>query len=119
MFRAETGSLVEPDELLRRAWDLDALADEYAAFIAEFGRRSPRRRRGRFAALVELVHGWRRFPLIDPEIPARLLPGRWPLGRAKQLFDARHGDWAPPAQAWYEERGILDNSLTNRREVVV
>ena len=103
VFRAETGSLVEPDELLARAWDLDGLSAEYTAFVTAFARRTPQSGDATFAALVELVHAWRRFPLIDPEIPARLLPDRWPLPSAKALFDARHDDWAPPAKRWYVE----------------
>jgi phenylacetic acid degradation operon negative regulatory protein len=109
VFRAETGTLVADDELLRRAWDLDALAAQYTAFVETFGRRTPRTDDERFAALVELVHAWRRFPFVDPEIPPRLLPGRWPRDRAKQLFADRHAEWAPPATDWYEH---LETSST-------
>lgn len=103
VLRAETGALVAADDLLRRAWDLDALAGRYDRFIAEFGPRAPRTDEDRFAALVDLVHAWRRFPFVDPEIPRRLLPAHWPGKRAKDLFDARHGTWAPGANAWYED----------------
>jgi phenylacetic acid degradation operon negative regulatory protein len=103
VLRAETGELVAPDELLRRAWDLDSLASGYDGFIAAFKRRSPRSDEANFAALVDLVHAWRRFPFVDPEIPARLLPSRWPGTMAKELFDARHAAWSPGANAWYEE----------------
>jgi phenylacetic acid degradation operon negative regulatory protein len=103
VLRAETGALVAADELLRRAWDLDSLASGYDEFMAAFKRRSPRSDEARFAALVDLVHAWRRFPFVDPEIPARLLPGQWPGKTAKELFDARHASWGPGANAWYEE----------------
>jgi phenylacetic acid degradation operon negative regulatory protein len=103
VLRAETGDLVDADELLRRAWDLDGLAARYDDFIAAFARRSPAQRQDRFAALVELVHEWRRFPFEDPEIPPRLLPARWPGRRARDVFVDRHADWAPAANAWYEE----------------
>jgi phenylacetic acid degradation operon negative regulatory protein len=102
VWRAETGELVEPQEVLARAWDLDALASEYDEFIKGFGRRAPRTDQARFAALVELVHAWRRFPFTDPEIPARLLPSGWPGRRAKALFDDLHGDWSPGAATWYQ-----------------
>ena len=49
-------------------------------------RRRPATPAERFAALVELVHAWRRFPFGDPEIPAELLPAGWPGRRAKQLL---------------------------------
>jgi phenylacetic acid degradation operon negative regulatory protein len=103
VLRAETGDMVEPGELLGRGWDLDGLAAEYEEFTQVFLRRTPRRDEARFVALVELVHGWRRFPFIDPEIPSRLLPPRWPGQRAKDLFDHLHGEWAPAAGSWYDD----------------
>lgn len=102
ILRAETGSDVEPTELLRGAWDLERLAAEYEEFIAAFQRRSPRTDESRFAAVVELVHAWRRFPFVDPEIPTRLLEPNWPGRPAKELFDARHAVWRPSADTWYE-----------------
>jgi phenylacetic acid degradation operon negative regulatory protein len=103
ILRAETGDLVEPDELLGRGWDLDGLASQYEEFLKVFLRRSPRSDEARFAGLVELVHAWRRFPFIDPEIPSRLLPPRWPGRRAKGLFDDLHAEWAPAARSWYQD----------------
>lgn len=102
VLRAETGDGVDAAELLGRAWALDSLAAEYQEFITTFEGRSPATDGARFAALIDLVHAWRRFPFVDPEIPSRLLPARWPGHRAKVLFDARHGAWAPGANAWYE-----------------
>lgn len=102
VFRAEAGTTVAPDDLLRRAWDLDALAADYGEFVAEFSPRAPATGPDRFAAFVDLVHAWRRFPFVDPEIPDRLLPAGWPGRRAKELFDARHAAWAPAANAWFE-----------------
>jgi phenylacetic acid degradation operon negative regulatory protein len=103
LLRAETADLVSTDDVLERTWNLESLARRYEEFITSFGRRAPRSDEARFAALSELVHQWRRFPFIDPEIPPRLLPDRWPGRRAKDLFDARHATWAPGANAWYEQ----------------
>ena len=102
VFHAEAGSLTPAGDLLGRAWDLDQLAREYETFVAEFDGRRPSTDDSRFASLVELVHEWRRFPFVDPEIPERLLPRRWPGRRAKQTFDARHADWAPSANALFD-----------------
>ena len=102
VFRAEAGALVSTDELLGRAWDLDGLAAGYVAFVEEFGDRAATEPEGRFAALVELVHAWRRFPFVDPEIPHRLLPESWPSHRAKRLFDTLHDRWSRDANEWYE-----------------
>jgi phenylacetic acid degradation operon negative regulatory protein len=101
VLRAETGALVEPAELLDRSWDLAGLASEYEEFVKVFVRRTPRTDEACFVALVELVHAWRRFPFIDPEIPSRLLPPRWPGRRAKGLFDDLHGEWSAAAASWY------------------
>jgi phenylacetic acid degradation operon negative regulatory protein len=109
VFRAATGDLVEPGDLLRRAWNLDELAAGYTDFIAAFARRAPGSDAARFAAHVDLVHEWRRFPFVDPEIPPQLLPQRWPGRRAKQTFDDRHRAWAPGANAWY---GAAESSTT-------
>jgi phenylacetic acid degradation operon negative regulatory protein len=99
VFRAEAGELVPDEELLRRAWDLDGLAGSYRELMAGFGGRSPRTDDGRLAALVALVHEWRRFPFVDPEIPAQLLPPNWIGYRAKAFFDDRHERWSPGATA--------------------
>src|SRR5581483_4660715 len=79
-----------------------SLHDEYRAFLDAFERRTPRSDDARFAALVELVHRWRRFPFVDPEIPDRLLPARWPGRRAKAVFDEKHRAWAPGANQFFE-----------------
>jgi phenylacetic acid degradation operon negative regulatory protein len=102
VFRAEPAAVTPAGDLLDRAWDLGVLAAEYRRFLADFGARTPRTDEQRFAALVDLVHAWRRFPFVDPEIPRRLLPARWPGRRAKDTFDVRHAAWAPGAGAWFD-----------------
>jgi phenylacetic acid degradation operon negative regulatory protein len=101
--RAEAGDLVPPRELVRRAWDLQSLAGEYRSFLARFDEARPARADAQFAAVVGLVHEWRRFPFLDAEIPAELLPADWPAPRAKALFDERHGAWSPAARSHFAE----------------
>jgi phenylacetic acid degradation operon negative regulatory protein len=98
---AETGTLVPDLEIIRRAWDLDELAARYEEFADRFARRRPDGGADAFAAVVELVHEWRRFPFDDPEIPDELLPDDWPGQRAGRLFDARRSAWGPAATDWY------------------
>lgn len=102
VFRSQVADATDPQHLLHRAWDLDSLSERYRGFIAEFERRSPRSDQARFRSVVELVHAWRRFPFTDPELPARLLPRKWPGRRARDLFDERRADWGPRARAWFE-----------------
>jgi phenylacetic acid degradation operon negative regulatory protein len=101
VFVARTGSFVSDTELIRRAWDLDALGQRYMDFTNDFDSRQPRTDEARFISLMEMVHDWRRFPFGDPEIPIELLPASWPGHEAKRLFDARHASWSPAAALWY------------------
>ena len=50
-----------------------------------------------------LVHAWRKFPFLDPDLPAELLPSGWPRRRAHELFAGRHARWGDPAQAYFTE----------------
>jgi phenylacetic acid degradation operon negative regulatory protein len=80
--------------LVAQAWDLPAIEDQYEAFLAEFAAASAQ---DPLARLIELVHAWRRFPAIDPGLPARLLPHHWSGARAAKLFADRHARWSPDA----------------------
>jgi phenylacetic acid degradation operon negative regulatory protein len=53
--------------------------------------------------VTDLVHQWRQFPSVDPELPDHLLPARWPGRAAKGLFDRCHRAWLPPALAWVDD----------------
>jgi len=101
VFVAETGSLVPDAQLIDRAWDLDGLAARYRSFLDAFGDRDAVDGAAAFAAVVDLVHEWRRFPFDDPEIPADLLPADWPGVAARTLFDARRSAWSPAAARWF------------------
>jgi phenylacetic acid degradation operon negative regulatory protein len=106
-FRAELGALGEPRRVVAEAWDLDALADAYRAFVTRFGRMRPSGPEAVFRAQTLLVHEWRRFPFLDPDLPDDMLPARWPRGRAHELFHARHAAWDDTARGWFAtlERG--------------
>jgi phenylacetic acid degradation operon negative regulatory protein len=80
--------------LATQAWDLPAIEQRYEEFLAEF---SALPEQDPLTQLIELVHAWRRFPSIDPGLPAQLLPKRWNGTRAARLFAARHGKWSPDA----------------------
>jgi len=103
VFIGEVGQLVTASDLLHRAWDMDSLADEYRTFVQAFQGRNPVTPRARFAAVVDLVHRWRRFPFVDPELPDELLPAIWQGHRARDLFDQRHAEWDPDATDFFEE----------------
>jgi phenylacetic acid degradation operon negative regulatory protein len=82
-----------------RHWDLRAIDEAYAAFVAEW---RPRLERGRGAAAggealadamcfverTRLVHAFRKFLFIDPGLPQELLPERWAGTGARAVFSA-------------------------------
>lgn len=82
------------ETLVAQAWDLAGIEKKYEEFLAEFA--SPPAW-DPLTRLIELVHAWRRFPSIDPGLPARLLPAGWSGARAAELFAARHATWSPDA----------------------
>ena len=54
-----------------------------------------------FAAQTLLVHAWRKFPFLDPDLPEEMLPRRWPRERAHDLFTERHAAWHAAAQDYF------------------
>jgi len=100
-FRAEAGSLGDLREAIQAAWDLAEVEREYEGFIDRFGRLSPRSPPEIFRAQTELVHEWRRFPFLDPDLPRPLLPKGWPLSRAHSVFSRKHEGWGKPAQDYF------------------
>lgn len=83
-------------DLVRRSWDLDAIASRYRAFIAAARPRAQTLRRHLreerlsdavcFAEKIRLVHEYRKFLFVDPGLPPELLPPRWPGWDAARLF---------------------------------
>ena len=100
-FHGGLGALGDPARVVAEAWDLDAVADAYRAFTARFGRMSPRGAEAVFRAQTQLVHEWRKFPFLDPDLPDGMLPARWPRERAHDLFHDRHAAWEGEARAWF------------------
>jgi phenylacetic acid degradation operon negative regulatory protein len=95
-----TGPVGEPVA----AWDLVELRNRYTAFLAEHSPLRERVRAGRVGpaeALVARTHlmtAWREFPDVDPELPAALLPGDWPLPAARSLFVEVYDGLGPLAE---------------------
>src|SRR3984957_14254499 len=77
-----------------QAWDLDELARAYDDFIGTFGGPAGS---DPLARVIDLVHAWRRFPWIDPGLPAAFLPAPWSGSEAAGLFARRHAEWAGEA----------------------
>jgi phenylacetic acid degradation operon negative regulatory protein len=104
-FTARLGELGEPEEVIRAAWDLSTIGRAYSTFLDDFGPLRPRSPEASFRALTTMVHAWRKFPFLDPDLPPELLPRRWPRQRAHALFHDRHADWSEGARGYFEGIG--------------
>jgi phenylacetic acid degradation operon negative regulatory protein len=103
--------VAEPDglaSLVGRAWDLSDLADRYEAFVEEF---SPylraRARRAladseAFLVRTRLIHLFRGFPPLDPELPEELAPLSRARTRAVRTFHGLYDGLAEASQRHFE-----------------
>lgn len=79
-------------------WDLDAVGEQYAAFLAAWTPELARARAGAVQGAdalrgrVAVADDYRRFVVLDPRLPVRLMPRGWPRAAARRLcadlFDA-------------------------------
>ena len=102
---AWTGSasgLGDEQRLLGEAWDLGEVEQRYHEFLRDFESRVAQTPAEAFAAQVEMVQEWRRFPFLDPDLPGELLDHDWPGPRAADAFHERHGRWHRAAQAEWD-----------------
>lgn len=100
------GPLGRPDEearLVQAAWSLDEVEEHYALFLDRFRPLTARTPAQAFACQVRLVQAWRRFPFLDPGLPAQLLDHDWPGHAAARTFTAKHTAWHDRAQSWWQE----------------
>ena len=102
-FTAAFGLIGGQDAMVRRAWDLTGLEDRYEAFLARFGDLQPAGRAAALHAQTRLVHEWRRFPFLDPQLPRTLLPPNWSGATAAELFHRKHDEWQPAAAKYWDE----------------
>lgn len=92
---------LEDNQLVAKAWNLDELGSSYRAFSDAHRTLDTGDPKAAFAALVELVHTWRRFPFADPELPTQLLPRNWAGATAVELFHDQHAVLSSQAQEWF------------------
>ena len=109
-FIARYGSIGEQQAMVAAAWDLATVSTRYQQFIDEFTHVRPATPDEALRAQIKLVHEWRRFPFLDPQLPAELLPARWAGTRAAALFTDKHQAWRPAAHARWEELSAVDDA---------
>ena len=106
-FRAELGSLGSGSDLVAQAWDLPDLAARYRRFLAanddlDRGALQPDEAKAA-KELADVVHQWRRFPFLDPDLPHELLPADWPGPAAAARFAELRAALTGPARRWWTE----------------
>jgi phenylacetic acid degradation operon negative regulatory protein len=86
------------------AWDTAAIAAEYESFIQRWSPTPPRTDAGKIAGAeavrvrTEVMDTYRRLPILDPQLPSRLLPPGWLRGPARDLFVAIYDGLAETAE---------------------
>ncbi|HUJ06676.1 MAG TPA: PaaX family transcriptional regulator C-terminal domain-containing protein [Streptosporangiaceae bacterium] len=96
-FLASFGAIGSQSDIIGLAWDLPAVEARYKEFIDSFAALEPATHGETLVAQTLLVHEWRSFPFIDPQLPHDLLPPGWLGTQAAALFRARHDRWQPGA----------------------
>lgn len=102
------GAIGAQAEMVAQAWDLAELEAAYEEFIADFGGTGPAGPDAIMVRQIQLVHAWRRFPFLDPQLPGELLPRSWAGTRAADLFESLHSRWDGPATRHWTRLSAID-----------
>jgi phenylacetic acid degradation operon negative regulatory protein len=104
--------------VVSRAWDLGQIGRSYEDFVSDYRPvvttvNAKSTDEQAYAARFQLVNAWRAFLFRDPQLPASLLPARWPGASAAHFFD-KHATRLRPAADRYVERCLLSVSRSGR-----
>ena len=115
-FSGEHRGFSQNRHMVQRSWDLERLNDTYAAFNARFEPRltdfQARLRQAHnhqpepadyFTERFWLVHEFRSFPYVDPNLPAELLPENWLGYRAEEVFTTFRNILTEKAERFVDE----------------
>jgi phenylacetic acid degradation operon negative regulatory protein len=90
--------------LVSRGWDLSGLEEGYEAFCSEFSRYESTSLGDQeaFMARTRLMHTFRAFAQLDPELPDELAALSGARTRAADIFDALYTSLAAPSQRHFD-----------------
>lgn len=94
--------------VVEQAWNLAEVESAYEEFLDTFTAADPTAPADVLVHQIHLVHAWRRFPFLDPQLPGALLPPDWAGARAAALFELQHSRWDRPAQQHWQR--LVDTS---------
>jgi len=105
-FSAQTLDFGIPaDQLIRQAWDLDAVALHYKTLLASFKNKPGITTDQKLFQYIKLVNAIQRAPAIDPRLPSDLLPEKWPGHKLVSNLTALRREWRTGAhQRWAQLR---------------
>jgi phenylacetic acid degradation operon negative regulatory protein len=112
IFTARHDGFSTPQTIVEHSWNLKAINARYATFIKKFkplydehcrllsqGKDIPPGEY--FVRRFNLIHEFRRFPYLDPELPTELLPADWCGAQAADLFRQYHDLLAQKANQFF------------------
>jgi phenylacetic acid degradation operon negative regulatory protein len=109
VLRGSLAANLDPATLVGRAWDLAELDRRYTEFVRNFRRHATAGGRrtldgaAAFGVRTRLVHTFRQFPALDPELPDGLVAPPKNRDEAVRLFDDLYAALAEPAQRHFDE----------------
>ncbi|MEB3366723.1 PaaX family transcriptional regulator [Saccharopolyspora mangrovi] len=87
VFTAQQAKPTESADLVRKAFDIDAIAERYRAFLARWDTSDPLPATPDDLARQLVLHtDWLQLVRQDPHLPAEHLDADWPAIRAEKLF---------------------------------
>jgi phenylacetic acid degradation operon negative regulatory protein len=120
VFTARFDGPMSAQTMASRCWNAPAIARQYGAFVKHYRplyKRDAALRRRRalsdasaFVHRFALTHDFRRFPFVDPDLPAGLLPRSWPGADARELFESYHELLADGALRFFNAAAALAES---------
>ncbi|GIO26688.1 phenylacetic acid degradation operon negative regulatory protein PaaX [Ornithinibacillus bavariensis] len=103
----------DEEELVQKCWSLDEVNKKYQQFIQEYSQRYVIDKNKMekdelsdgscFVKSALLVHQYRKFLFIDPNLPQELLPKKWLGDSAASLFNDYYQLLIHPAKCFFEE----------------
>ena len=120
VFRAEHIAGSSEAEIIARCWDLEALNKKYLTFLKHWRPQAEHCSSCRgltvpaadlecqqpascFVRRFTLVHDYRAFALLDPYLPAELLPPDWAGAEAAEIFERYHDVLTLPAERYVRD----------------
>ena len=122
-FQAKHKNSTDPKKIVSQCWDLGTINKRYIDFIAKYRPKMEyhlrRLNSGEniepsdcFVERFNLIHEYRKFPYLDPDLPQELLPENWLRPQAAALFDEYHNSLTEKANEYFD---IVSNNYQSIR----